>query len=244
MRENKITDFNMKDSKTKHSGKTILSLFLLVPVSSVGIVASMILCPNSLLGAAIFALSKLYLLVFPLLWYKGFDKEAIRCPGPPRDGLGVGIFSGIVMSLGILCVYQMIGTKLIDDGLMIQRIQGVGIATKPRYIACALYWILINSILEEYVWRWFVVRQVASLMNPYLAVLCSAAFYTLHHTVALQVYFSPATVIICSVGVFCGGAVFSSLYMKYHSIWPGYICHAIIDACILGIGAWIVFGPN
>jgi membrane protease YdiL (CAAX protease family) len=32
------------------------------------------------------------------------------------------------------------------------------------------------------------------------------------------------------------------MYIKYRSIWPGYVSHALVDLCIFGLGAYIVFG--
>jgi membrane protease YdiL (CAAX protease family) len=105
----------------------------------------------------------------------------------------------------------------------------------------ALYWILVNSVLEEYVWRWFCVKQCEQLFSKRTAIVCSALFFTLHHIVAMASFFGPTVVSVCALGVFVGGAVWSTLYVKYRSIWPGYVSHAIVDLCIFGIGAAILF---
>ena len=78
-------------------------------------------------------------------------------------------------------------------------------------------------------------------MRP-AAVVASAACFTLHHVIALQVYFAPLAVVLCSIGVFIGGAVWSAMYMRYRSVWPGFVSHAVVDLCIFGLGAWMIFG--
>jgi membrane protease YdiL (CAAX protease family) len=105
----------------------------------------------------------------------------------------------------------------------------------------AAYWILVNSVLEEYVWRWFCVKQCEILMRPSLAVLCSALFFTLHHVVAMRVYLRTTTVLACAFGVCLGGAIWSAMYIRYRSVWPGYISHAIVDLCIFAIAASMLF---
>jgi membrane protease YdiL (CAAX protease family) len=52
----------------------------------------------------------------------------------------------------------------------------------------------------------------------------------------------PAATAICSAGIFIGGSVWSYMYVRYESIWPGYLSHAIVDLCIFGIGAFMIFG--
>jgi membrane protease YdiL (CAAX protease family) len=42
--------------------------------------------------------------------------------------------------------------------------------------------------------------------------------------------------------VFTGGAIWSWLYVRYRSIWPGYLSHAIVDVAVFAVGWWIIFG--
>ena len=51
-----------------------------------------------------------------------------------------------------------------------------------------------------------------------------------------------AATALCSFGIFLGGAIWSGLYVKYRSIWPCYLSHAIVDLCVFAIGAWMMFG--
>ena len=48
-------------------------------------------------------------------------------------------------------------------------------------------------------------------------------------------------IILGSLGVFCGGVIWSWLYLRYRSIWPCYVSHAIVDVTMFGIGAYILF---
>ena len=44
-----------------------------------------------------------------------------------------------------------------------------------------------------------------------------------------------------TLGVFLGGCAWSWLYLRYRSIWPGYISHIIADIAVFGVGWMILF---
>jgi membrane protease YdiL (CAAX protease family) len=53
---------------------------------------------------------------------------------------------------------------------------------------------------------------------------------------------SVMTALLGSLGVFIGGAVWSWLYLRYRSVWPCYLSHALADAAIFIIGYRLIFG--
>jgi hypothetical protein len=109
------------------------------------------------------------------------------------------------------------------------------------YLACAAYWIGVNSVLEEYVWRWFVFRRLAELMPERWAIVGSALGFTLHHIVAITIYLPGLTAFLATVGIFVGAALWSWLYCRYRSIWPGYLSHVGADIVIFVIGYRLIF---
>jgi len=202
----------------------------------------MIVFPDSALGASLFALSKVWLFAFPVLWHKLVDKQPLSLSPAEKGGMGIAAISGLLISAIIFAAYFLLGDRLIDKDFLVEKIYGVGLSTPQRYLIGATYWILVNSVLEEYVWRWFCVRQCERLMRPTFAVIFSALFFTLHHIFSLMVYFDAFAVALCSTGVFIGGAIWSTLYIKYKSIWPGYLSHALVDLCVFTIGYMMLFG--
>lgn len=229
----------MSESSPRHP---LLALALLVPAPSLGVFAGMIWLPDSRAGVLLYGLAKAWLLTLPVVWHLAVDRQRPSLSPARHGGFGMGVISGILISLAILAAYALLGDWLIDAALMRKRIVAVGLADPVRYAIGATYWIVVNAVLEEYVWRWFVVRQCEALCPPRTAVAVSAACFTLHHIVAMAVFLPPAAVAICTVGVFLGGVIWSWMVVRYRSIWPGYVSHAIVDVCIFGIGAWLVFG--
>ena len=215
---------------------------LLVPAPSIGVLFGMVIFPDSPAGAVLFGASKLWLFGLPVVWLRFVDRAPFSLSPPRHGGFMAGILSGTLISSLILAMYWAMGDALIDKRLLTDKLMAIGLGSRGRYLSGALYWILVNSVLEEYVWRWFCVEQCEQLLSKRVAIVCSALFFTLHHIVAMAVYFGPAALSACGLGVFAGGAVWSMMYIKYRSIWPGYVSHAIVDLCIFGIGAAIVFG--
>ena len=222
--------------------KSIVALLLLVPAPTVGVLAGMYWFPNSKLGSTIFIASKIWLFLFPVVWLKLVDRKKFSISRPRKGGFLVGLITGLAITGFILLLYNTVGTTLIDKEFLIEKMTEIGLNSLPVYIGGSLYWILVNSVLEEYVWRWFCVEKAENVMHSVGAILFAAFFFTFHHIFAMHLYFSNLVVVVGSVGIFIGAALWSFMYIKYRSIWPGYLSHAIVDLCIFGIGASIIFG--
>jgi hypothetical protein len=223
--------------------KAFLALLLLLPVPSLGTAAAMFWWPELTLGKLLFAASKLWLVALPLVWRLWVDREPLSWSPARNGGFGIGAALGLAISIVILVAYA-IAQKLgaIDASLVAERAAKTGLNTLGTYLVGALYWITLNSVLEEYVWRWFVFRKCEVLFGGKAGVVVAALGFTAHHVVALAAQFNWPITIIASFGVFIGGATWNWLYLRYRSIWPGYLSHAIVDVAIFVIGYRLIFG--
>jgi len=222
--------------------KSILALLLLVPAPSIGVLSAMVWFPNSWMGMMLFALSKLWLFGFPVIWHRVVEHGSLSFSPARKGGLAMGVLSGMLISAAIVLAYVTLGPRMIDRSFLVRKMADIGLAPASTYASLAVYWIVINSVLEEYVWRWFVFRQCETVFKPAVAIGCAALFFTLHHFAALRVYCGLPAAVICSMGVFSGGALWSFMYRRYQSIWPGYLSHAIVDLCVFLVGAVMIFG--
>jgi membrane protease YdiL (CAAX protease family) len=199
-----------------------------------------VIAPN-FIGKTIFFICKIWILLLPLLWRLVVDKRKLSLSKPQRGGFGVAALLGIIISLVIFVLYFTMGRHLIEPKMVKEMAARVGLNGLRMYLAGAAYWILINSALEEYVWRWFVVEKCKSLFPTGAAILLSALFFTIHHAIAVWIYFDFLMVLIASAGVFAGGVIWSWCYNRYRSIWPGYLSHAIVDLAVFIIGYILIF---
>jgi membrane protease YdiL (CAAX protease family) len=218
------------------------ALLLLVPAPSLGVLAGLVLWPGTPLGLALFSLSKVWILALPLIWTRWVDRKPFSLSPAREGGFGTGLWTGLGLSAVIAGVWLLLGDRLIDRAAMGERIRSTGLDTPLKFLGGAVYFFTVNAILEEYVWRWFCLEKCRALVPTAVAVPLSAFFFTLHHFLALNTLTSTPTALLASAGVFTGALVWSAMYARYRSVWPGYLSHAIVDIAVFGIGASIAFG--
>ncbi|MBC7773260.1 MAG: CPBP family intramembrane metalloprotease [Pyrinomonadaceae bacterium] len=227
-----------------------LAMAMLVPAPIIGALMALWIAPGPI-GGAVYALAKVWLLAMPLLWTLVIERRPMArriafrqmSSGRLPPGLPTGLTLGLVIAIGILGVYALF--ELLGGGIDGARLKEVatasGFGTPLSFVLLGAYLALVNSLLEEYVWRWFVFRACASMVPPIFAVTLSGLFFTLHHIVVLAAYFPIWLAALGSLGVFIGGCVWSWCYLRFGSVWPGYVSHVIVDVAILAIGWRLLF---
>ena len=221
--------------------RTVLSIALLAPAPSIGIASALIFFPGPI-GQAIFTFCKLWLLALPAFWWFVIEKRQIRWTGPSLKHLPVALGTGLFGSAAVVIAYFVIAAPRINPEALRTTAVEIGIGSPAAYIAGALYWILVNSLIEEYVYRWFFMRQTLKIMTAVPAVLLSSAIFTLHHIIALQAFLNWGFTSLASFGIFIGGATWCTIYYRVRSIWPCWISHILIDIAVFAIGYIIIFG--
>ncbi len=78
-------------------------------------------------------------------------------------------------------------------------------------------------------------------MPRWWAVVASGLFFTLHHIIALWVYFDWRIIVLGSLGVCIGGMTWSWLYIRYRNIWAAYVSHVFADVIVFAIGYQLLF---
>jgi len=217
------------------------ALALLLPAPSLGVWAGMIAWPDQTGGKVLFFLAKVWLLALPLIWRLMVEKKGISWSRPTQGGFGVALALGTAILAFIVGAYIWLGDLLIDPKALQAMGMDTGLGQKSAYLMGAVYWITVNSVLEEYVWRWFVVEKMEDFLGPKTAIALSALGFTLHHIVAMQIFLSPLMVALAATGIFIGGAAWSWCYVRYRSIWPCYVSHAMADIAVFGVGYHLLF---
>lgn len=231
--------------------KALLALLLIAPAPTLGVIAALV-GQQSPLGTAIWAGAKVWLLLFPLLWLLVVDRRPLSFSPIQRGGMLAGTISGLAICLTIM-LGAWIALPWIDVTVLREKMNEVGLGNPWVFLGATLYWIFINSVLEEYVYRWFIFEKSEQLLTHaprassrldgvgISAIILSAAIFTVHHALIVSVYFSPIIALLASIGVFAGGAIWSALYLKYRSIWPAWISHAWADVGVFAVGGYLIF---
>jgi uncharacterized protein len=225
---------------TSNRRSALVALLLLAPVPSLGVVAGMVVATGPL-GHGIFLAAKAWLLIFPAAWYLVVEKGRPSWSPPRRGGLLTGALSGAAMGAVVVAAAAVAVRQGLDPAELSAAAHGMGLGSASAFLAGAAAWTFVNSLIEEYVYRWFVFSQCERLLGGRLAIWAAAAVFTAHHVIAVSRYLDAGLTILASAGVFTGGVIWSWLYRRYRSIWPGWISHVVVDAAVFGVGWWLLF---
>ncbi len=224
----------------------MLALLLLIPVPSLGAAVLLYWAPETL-GKVLYGLCKVWLVALPIVWFLLIERGKFSLSPLRKGGLMAGLGTGVAIAAVILVFYALVGREWIDAETFRSSLSDAHFDNKTFYLGAAVYVVLINAAIEEYVWRWFVFRQCERLMPGFLAVLLSAALFTIHHVVSLRAYVGWDVTLVSCLGLLIGATVWSTLYWRYRSIWPGYLSHIFADIAVYVIGWQLLFataGPG
>lgn len=225
----------------QRKARAIRALAAIVPAPTLGILAALYVWPGSAVGQGVYVALKAWLLLLPLLWLVLVERQRPRIPRPSSRGMAAGIGTGVVIFIAIVATYLLL-KHWIDADVMATQIAAIGLGDPRLFLLLALYWCTVNSILEEYVWRWFVFTRCEALMPRAVAVIAAGLFFTLHHAIALDFYFDWRVTLLGSAGVFIGGATWSWIYLRWRNVYAAYVSHVFADVAVFGVGWYLVFG--
>jgi membrane protease YdiL (CAAX protease family) len=234
----------IETSSARERRNAWLALLLLVPVPTIGVAMWMVVpgVEGTTLGKIAYVAGKAWILLLPIVWLRFVDRKPLSLSPARHGGFGVGIGLGVLIGALIIVSYFLFARKLIDPAAVRTKVFENGLDTPLKYFALCSALSVVNSLLEEYVWRWFVFRKCEVLVGGASAVVLSAAFFTYHHIIAIGAQFNWQINVLANIGIFIGGAAWSWCYLKYRSVWPGYVSHLIVDVAVFYLGWRIAFG--
>ena len=221
-----------------------IAILLIAPIPSLNLLFSQF-SGEGALAQAVFVLSKVWLLALPLWWYLKLEGNPISWSLPTQGGWGVAAALGLGMGGMILAAWFIIGVRVIDVE-EIRATWGVFGMTdwRVRLRAC-LYWLFLNSVLVEFVFRWFITTRAETVFGDsgvVKPILLSATVFTIHHIVILAFSVIWWVIVLGTTAIFVSGLLFSWLYLRYRSVWIVWLCHAIADIGLFIVIAIIMLG--
>lgn len=196
-----------------------------------------------LIGALVFIFSKLWLVGLPAYWYLRVEGGKRSYSLPSNGGWRVSTLLGIGMAIVIGIAYFVLGDQVLRSEDLSEILEPFGLTTPWKLAVGILFWIFINSVLEEYVFRWFITSKLEQVVGgTWRPIFLSAGIFTLHHTIALAFFIDPLGNALASLGVFIGGVIFSWIYVQYRSVWVAWVAHAIADVAIFAIAWHLIVG--
>jgi membrane protease YdiL (CAAX protease family) len=220
----------------------VLALLLLVPLPSLGIACEMLWFPGPV-GLAVLGATKVGIFALPLAWTVLVDRASVRVARPAvRElGLGLGLATGLLGAAVVVLAYHFVLRERIDPATVRAMARANHLLAPGAFLAVAVYTCVLNSLLEEYVWRWFVFRRFEVLVPRSAAVVLAALAFTLHHALLLASQFGAELCALGSVAVFVAGVTWSWLFSRTRSIWSGWLSHALVDIAVFWAAWQILF---
>lgn len=224
----------------KKSGKF---LYVIVSVLLCAIIMSIvdsIIQPGYAVKSAIKA--ALFLLVpmgYFLLWGKQWEHlKALFLP-KKKDmalalGLGIGVY-GIILG-----GYFLINPILDIDSIALQLTADGGVSA-DNFLWISLYIALINSLLEEFLFRGFAFLTLKKLSNRIFAYIFSALVFAAYHFGMFAGSYAPLIWVLAMAALFAAGCVLNYLNEKSGTIYPSWLVHMFANFGINTVG-FLIFG--
>ncbi|MAH98433.1 MAG: hypothetical protein CMA12_03655 [Euryarchaeota archaeon] len=221
----------------------LVAISLVAFVPTISILFTLVINEDEFSSQLFFIACKIWIFAIPTIWYFKIDNNRFLWAQTEFEGLRMGTLSGILMSAVILLTWILFGST-VDVESMIMELESTGLTDLNLYLAGMIYWIFFNSLLEEYVFRWFITTKGVELFgNELSGIILSAFLFTIHHGIALYLFgFVWWQTIMACFGLLSAAAIWSWLYLRYESVWVCWVSHAICDVAVFGIGYILIFG--
>ena len=221
--------------------RAFIALFLVSVMPTISILFTYSWSESELQGQIFFVFAKLWYILIPVYWIYRIEESRLMFGETNYNGMAESLISGIIMFVVIAVIFLLFG-ETIDVELMKLEIGATGLLNLPLFIVGMIYWITINSLVEELVFRQFIGDRLLEITErEYITVFFSAAIFTCHHTVLLSLYFDPWQNALASLGIFIAGVTWSVLWLRHRSLFVCWLSHAIADLAVFGIAYLILF---
>lgn len=186
--------------------------------------------PGYLVKSGIKAVLFLGLPLLAVRWLPYVDAKALFKPKKqsifPALAMGVGVYVLIVGGFFLL-------RPFVDFSGIAENLSSNAGVTRDNFLWVSLYISFVNSLLEEFFFRGFVVR---GLGNTRFAWIFSALTFSLYHTAMMAGWFAPWLFVLALIGLAVGGLLFTWLDSGQGTLYPSWLMHMFANFAINTVG--------
>ncbi len=220
--------------------------FIIVPAllfQFVGSIFYFVIVKDPMVAKTIYTVLKMLMIVWPIFFVFLLKKISFATVGFSHRMLSLvyGGLIGLIIFIATYFLSDLIVERLFFAAPFVKiKAEEVGIFLH-NYVLFAFFLSTFNAFFEEYYWRWFVMRSLATAFSPVRSIVISAFAFSAHHVVVLSQFFPFLWTALFGFLVFVGGILFGLIYQKTHSLVGSVLCHFAADAALLFIGYKLLF---
>jgi membrane protease YdiL (CAAX protease family) len=173
--------------------------------------------------------------------HEHFPRLGISAPQYGR-ALALGLLSGTALAAVMLSSMKTPLLHVAESGSMNIGAKTAELGIMQYYSSYALLISLVNSLVEEYYWRWFLYGRLRSLVGVHWAHILAGVAFASHHTLVTTHYFGVGWGLAFGVCVGVGGIIWSMMYEIHKTILGAWVSHLIVDLALFSIGHMLLFG--
>lgn len=238
---------NQDGGEKSHGGMTALVFVgLILPTAVTLVYFSLLRESHPAIQQTAYAVGKGLQFALPILAYVWFRPRVHEATEWGKSA-GMGVLLGITIAGAMLALYCFaLEPWGVMEGPRVQateKLAETGLSSLPVFLGVAIFYSIIHSALEEYYWRWFVLRLALERWSVPVAIALSSLGFMAHHVIVLQRFFgtvSPWTYLF-SLSVAVGGGLWGMLYVRYRTLLGPWLSHMWVDAAIFLLAYWLVF---
>ena len=192
-----------------------------------------------------YVLTKVFTVAWPFLALRLVLGEPF--PGPVAGlrrwtrALPLGVLAGGLAGAALLGLMATPAGDIVTGSVEAIRGKANQLGILGWYWLFALLLSLVNSLVEEYYWRWFVYGQLRRIMPGWRSHLFAGVAFAAHHVVVTSQFVSLGWGFVAGAVVALGGVIMSVLYERQGTVAGAWVCHLIVDLCIMGVGYRLLF---
>ncbi|QQR55505.1 CPBP family intramembrane metalloprotease [Candidatus Peregrinibacteria bacterium] len=189
----------------------------------------------------IYSLTKVLLLIWPLLWWKYVKTPLKITPHKAAKEIAWGLSTGLFLSLGILLVFTVFPEKDLLTEQIQEKIDAYFGMSAALYLLFSVFLCVGHSLLEEYYWRWFTGSGLKQTLPKMPALFLTNLGFAAHHFIILNSLTTGTWAVFGTFGVFAGGVIWSLLHEKTQSLFAPWLSHLCVDVTLMGIAYYLLF---
>ena len=187
-----------------------------------------------------YAITKAFTLLWPIVAVLFLLGERLPLPslrGPHhREAIPVGVVAGLCMVAAVYIALQTpVGEIVGSAGPQIRsKVESMGVL--DNFWVFALVLSLVNSLVEELYWRWFVYGTLRRVLTRGPALLLGAGAFSAHHFVVASGFVDFPWYLAGGMAVFLAGVIWNLMFEKQRTLVGAWIAHIVVDLAILWVG--------